>query len=89
MELVPKEIFTKDNEQYITITTTEYNGKKYAFSNRIKEETEEITEDYNVFTVENNEIINVNDHELINKLLPIFQENISNELKKIMKDDNE
>ncbi len=89
MKLVPKKIFTKDNKQYITIVTTEYEGKEYAFSSRIDKETEEVTEEYNVFTTNNDEIIEVNDFDLVNKLLPIFQEKIENEIENIMKGDNE
>ncbi len=89
MELREKKIFTKDNNQFITIVTTEYNGKLYAFSNKIDEENDTVTDEYNVFTTENDEIVYVNDKELINKLLPTFQEKIKNELEKIMKDDNE
>lgn len=89
MELRVKKMFKKDDNQFITIATTEYNGKVYAFSNKIDEEKDEVTDEYNVFTIENNEIVYVNDKELINKLLPIFQEQIKNELEKIMKDDND
>lgn len=89
MKLVPKKLFIKDNKQYIALVTTEYNGKEYAFSNRINENTEEVTEEYNIFTTDDDEIIEVNDYELTNKLLPIFQEKIENEVKNIMKDDIE
>ncbi len=89
MELKQKEIFEKDGKQYIVVVTTIYEGHEYAFANRIEEEKEEVTEEYNVFTKENNEIVYVNDHELINKLLPTFQTQIKNELEKIMKDNNQ
>ena len=89
MELRIKKMFTIDDNQFITIATTEYNGKVYAFSNKIDEENDEVTDEYNVFTVEDDKIVYVNDTELINKLLPTFQEQIKNELEKIMKDDNE
>ena len=87
MELALKKIFEKDGNEFITIAITEYNGKEYAFANKIN--GEQITDEYNVFTKENDEIVYINDHNLINKLLPIFQEQIRNELEKIMKDDNE
>ena len=89
MKLVPKKMFTKDDKQYITIVTTDYKGKEYAFSSRIDEKTEEVTEEYNVFTTDNDEIIEVNDYDLVNKLLPIFQEKIEHEIENIMKGNNE
>lgn len=88
MKLKQKEIFKKDGKQYIVVVTTNYEGKEYAFANRIEEEKEEVTEEYSVFTVENDEIVYVNDHELINKLLPTFQKQIKSEIEKIMKDNN-
>ena len=88
MKLLPKKTFIKDNKKYINIVTTEYNGNEYAFTTKINEQTEEVTKEYNVFTEKNEEIIQVNDYDLLNKLLPIFQEKIDNELKSIMKGDN-
>lgn len=89
MELKTKTIITLDGDEYITIATTNYKGKEYALSNKIAKGQDEVTNEYYVFTIENNEIVYVRDNELINTLFPIFQEIIRNELEKIMKGDNE
>lgn len=88
MELKQKEMFVKDDKHYIIIVTTNYDGKEYAFANRL-EEDDEASNEFNIFTKENDEVVYVNDHNLINQLMPIFQELVKNELEKIMKDDNE
>ncbi|MEE3343454.1 MAG: hypothetical protein VZS44_05140 [Bacilli bacterium] len=89
MDLELKKIFRKDGKTFIVIAITEKNGKKYAFSNRIEYEKEEVTDEYNVFTIENGEYAYVNDKELINELLPTFQKQIKEQLEEIMKENNE
>ena len=89
MELIPKKTIEKDGHQFITITTTKHNDKVYALANKIDEKTDEITNEFNVFTIENDEIVYVNDYNLVNMLLPTFQKQIENEIEKLMKDDNE
>ena len=89
MKLALKKFFNKDGKKYITIAITEYDGKEYYFANRVEEEKEDMVNEFNVFTIENNEIEYVKDNNLINKLLPIFEENLKKEIEKIMKGDNE
>ncbi|MBR3161116.1 MAG: hypothetical protein IKF19_00090 [Bacilli bacterium] len=89
MKLKPQKIIIKDNNKYIIIATTEYKGKTYAFSNKIYEEKDEVTDEYTIFTSKNNIIENVNNQELIYTLLPIFQKQIRKNVEKIINEYNE
>lgn len=85
MKLEIADLITKEDGKYITLDVVEYAGKNYAFTNKLtNDEDEEPTEEFYVFTIINNKIEKVIDNDLIEKLLPIFQKNIENELKTIM-----
>ena len=74
-----------NNEEYITMSVIEENGHEYAFANKLNQDGEP-TEEYSIFTITNNEITIIGDNNLINRLLPIFQKEIADDLKKILND---
>lgn len=78
-------IESDNKEKYVTMSVIKENGHEYAFANKFN--NGEPTEEYSIFTIIDNEITIVKDNNLINKLLPIFQKEIANELELIL-DDN-
>ena len=74
-----------DNVEYVTMSVIKENGKEYAFANKLSEE-EESTNEYRIFTIIDDEITVVENNNLINKLLPIFQKEIEKDLKEILND---
>ena len=74
-----------DNVEYVTMSVIKENGKEYAFANKLNEE-EESTNEYRIFTIIDDEITVVENNNLINKLLPIFQKEIEKDLKEILND---
>lgn len=74
-----------NNEEYITMSVIKENDKEYAFANKFNED--EPTDEYSIFTIVDDEITIVEDNDLINKLLPIFQEEIEKDLKEILNDE--
>lgn len=89
MKIEIADLITRPDGKYITLDVTNYEGKNYAFTNKLTDdENEEPTEEFYVFTVINEKIEKITDENLINKLLPIFQKNLEIEFKKIMEDNN-
>lgn len=85
MKIEIADLITKEDGKYITLDVTNYEGVDYAFANKLTDDEEEApTEELYIFTVINNKIEKVTDENIIIKLLPIFQKNIEQELKKIM-----
>ena len=83
MEIKEADLITIDDEKYITLKVLNYEGVDYAFVNKLTSD-EEPTEELYVFTTKDDDIIKVTDVDLINKLLPIFQEKLEQEINKIM-----
>ena len=78
-------IESDNNEEYVTMSVIKENGKEYAFANKFNDK-EEPTNEYKIFTMVDDEITVIEDNNLINKLLPIFQKEIEKDLKKILND---
>lgn len=86
MKIETADLITKEEGKYITLDVINYEGKDYAIVNKLTEE-EEPTEELYVFTPTKESIEKIVDEELLNKLLPIFQENLEKEIKKIMENE--
>ena len=78
-------IESDNNEEYVTMSVIKENDKEYAFANKLNDK-EEPTDEYKIFTIVDDEIIIVEDNNLINRLLPIFQKEIEKDLKEILND---
>lgn len=64
-------VITVNDTDYMVLETIDYQGKKYIFTNEIKEE--EPTDDYYIFNVNNNEVTKIVEEELLNKLIEEFK----------------
>ena len=82
MELIQKKIIEKDSKKYIILDVINYQEKKYAFVNKITDDEKNVTSEYYIFTSNQNDIFLLEDVELINKLLPIFQKNLEKLIQK-------
>lgn len=76
-------IESNNNEEYVTMSVININNKKYAFANKFNDKEQSINE-YVIFTMIDNEITILEDNNLINKLLPIFQKEIEKDLRNIL-----
>ena len=85
MNFEKAKIIEYDNIEYITVSIIKEKDKKYAFANKLNDK-EEPTDEYRIFTTFEGEIIIVEDNNLINKLLSIFQKEIEKDLKEILND---
>lgn len=89
MNIEIADMISLKGEKYITLDVIEYQNKKYAFMNKLDNE-EEPTSEYYVFTPKGDDDIEViADENLMNTLIPIFQDNLKKELEKIMNEGNE
>ena len=80
MELTAGILMTVEDKKYIILETITYENEKYAFTNEVKGE-EELTEDYYIFKILGNEIKLITNEELLNTLLPKFQEKLKETIK--------
>lgn len=81
------DIIRIDNEEFFVITNMNYNNIDYFFVNQIDEKDESLNV-YKIVFEENNKINVLTDNDLINLLLPQFEEKI-NKLLKELGDNNE
>lgn len=78
-------VIVDDNDiEYVIMSVLNDNGNEYAFANKLDVNSNEPTAEYNIFNVINGEIVIVDDNNLINRLLPMFQNDIDKELKLIL-----
>ena len=77
-------IVDDNNNEYIIMSVIKDNNNEYAFANKLAEVNKEPTNEYNIFTIIDDEIEIVEDNILINKLLPIFQKKLADELSDIL-----
>ena len=84
MELTAGILMTVEDKKYIILETITYKNEKYAFANEVKGE-EDLTEDYYIFKILGNEIKLTTNEELLNTLLPIFQEKLKETIKRELK----
>ena len=74
------DIINIGNEKFIILTKFNDNGKNYAFINKVNDAEDEITGDYFVILInENNSFEKLTDEQEINRLFPIVQENLKRE----------
>lgn len=64
-------VITVNDTDYMVLETIDYQGKKYIFTNEIKEE--EPTNDYYIFNINNSEVTKIVEEELLNKLIEEFK----------------
>lgn len=73
-------IFTIETKEYIIVSTAKYNGIDYGFINEFNKKGAK-TEKYHIIYLENGNLTFLNDEELANKLIPLFQKEIMKDLK--------
>lgn len=83
MDLTNGTIITVKEKRYIIIETLEHDNKTYAFTNEIKGE-DELTEDYYIFRLSNNNINLIKTEEEINILLDKFREKLKNTIEEFL-----
>ena len=84
MKFEKAQVIEDDNGvEYVVMSVIQDGNIEYAFANKFNK-NDEPTEEYRVFTLEDDELEIVEDSDLINKLLPIFQKNIVEDLKEIL-----
>lgn len=76
-------IIESDNSKYVTLSIINNNNIEYAFANKLNA-NKELVDEYKIFTIIDDKIITIEDYSLINKLLPMFQKEIANDLKEIL-----
>ena len=81
------DIIRIDNEEFFVITNMNYNNIDYFFVNQIDEKDESLNV-YKIVFEENNKINVLTDNDLINLLLPQFEEKINKLLYELV-DNNE
>ena len=82
MDLTSGTLITLKNKQYIILETIIYNNDNYAFTNEVIGD-EELTENYHIFKIVDNEVKLIIDDQLINILLPKFQEKLRKTIENV------
>ena len=82
MELTSGVLMTLSGKKYIILETIMHENEKYAFTNEVKSK-EELTEDYYIFKILGEEVKIMRDEELLNVLLPKFQENLKETIENL------
>lgn len=82
MELTSGVVMTLGDKKYIILETIIYENEKYAFTNEVKGE-EELTEDYYIFKIMGEEVKIMRNEELLNTLLPKFQEKLKETIENL------
>lgn len=85
MNFEKAKIIEYDNIEYVTVSIIKEKDKEYAFANKLND-NEEPTDEYRIFTIFEGDLTIVEDNNLINKLLSIFQKEIEKDLKGILND---
>ena len=87
MDLRIDDLVTLGDKQFVILDIIDFAGKKYTFVNNI--ENDNPTNGFGVYLVEENNFKRVIDDNMINSLIPIFEENISKRVKDYMKENGE
>ena len=82
MDIVVGDLLTIEEKKYIVISSIVYEGKKYFFTNLIKE-NEELTGEYFIFTGNLSAMEMVIDDKVRSILLPKFEMAIKTDIEKI------
>lgn len=87
MDLRIDDLVTLGDKQFVILDIIDFAGKKYTFVNNI--ENDNPTNGFGVYLVEENSFKRVIDDNMINSLIPIFEENVSKRVKDYMKENGE
>lgn len=87
MDLRIDDLVTLGDKQFVILDIIDFAGKKYTFVNNV--ENDNPTNGFGVYLVEENNFKRVIDDNMINSLIPIFEENISKRVKDYMKENGE
>ena len=87
MDLRIDDLVTLGDKQFVILDIIDFAGKKYTFVNNI--ENDNPTNGFGVYLVEENNFKRVIDDNMINSLIPIFEENVSKGVKDYMKENGE
>ncbi len=87
MDLRINDLVTLGDKQFVILDIIDFAGKKYTFVNNV--ENDNPTNGFGVYLVEENNFKRVIDDNMINSLIPIFEENISKRVKDYMKENGE
>ena len=87
MDLRIDDLVTLGDKQFVILDIIDFAGKKYTFVNNV--ENDNPTNGFEVYLVEDNNFKRVIDDNMINSLIPIFEENISKRVKDYMKENGE
>lgn len=87
MDLRIDDLVTLGDKQFVILDIIDFAGKKYTFVNNV--ENDNPTNGFGVYLVEENNFKRVIDDNMINSLIPIFEENVSKRVKDYMKENGE
>ncbi len=87
MDLRIDDLVTLDGKQFVILDIIEFAGKKYTFVNNV--ENNNPTNAFGVYLVEDNNFKKVIDDNMINSLIPIFEEDISKRVEKYIEENGE
>ena len=82
MELTSGVVMTLGDKKYIILETIMHEDEKYAFTNELKGE-EDLTENYYIFKIIGEEVLMMKEEELLNTLLPKFQEKLKEKIENL------
>ena len=71
-------ITLKNGRKYIISVEINYENKQYLLTNALDETKKVMVKEILIFQVDNNSVIPINDVDLLNKLIPLFKDKISN-----------
>ena len=75
MELNRTDVITVGKKRYLIVETLNYGGIVYYLVNKLVE-NDEPSKEYIVITVNNDSIIEVNEKNILDKVLPIFSQKV-------------
>lgn len=71
-------ITLKNGRKYIISAEINYENKQYLLTNALDETKKVMVKEILIFQVDNNSVIPIDDVDLLNKLIPLFKDKISN-----------
>lgn len=85
MSVKKMDLLTVEGVRYITLEVLSYEGKNYAFMNKLTEE-EEVTKEYFIFEIldSGDEVMILDDYDLRMKLIPMFEDLIKKDIEDII-----
>ena len=83
MDIKVADLLTIKNEKYIVLEMLSYDGNNYAFVNKMTGD-ENATEDFYILNILNDNVVFVEDDNLKNVLIPMFQNLLKEDITKLM-----